>query len=171
MLPELNEDERDRVTCIKEIRTFIPGKAIPKLRPRLDRRGVVRTPDRLKAWKSIVAWHWATEWGIVLEGDAIRLGLEFVLANRRSLPDVDNLAGGVMDGLNGIDVRLTRGVTLAERGRLERGTVVEGLGRAWRDDRHVSTLYVRRRISRGAPDLIGVALHIQALRFDQGEAQ
>ena len=79
---------------------FVPGRPVPKARPRLNRRGHVYTPQPTKAWEALVGWTARSVGVQPLEGE-VSIDLEFNLPDRRRV-DLDNLIKAVMDGLNGI---------------------------------------------------------------------
>lgn len=81
----------------------IPGPPKSKARPRVTSRGTFMPAD-YRAWKKHVAAcaMWAPgvrEWDP--HAQAFRVSADFFMPTRRGL-DVDNLLGGVLDGLNGV---------------------------------------------------------------------
>lgn len=93
----------------------IPGRAVPKARPRLGRNGNVYTPRRTKQYEELVGWKAKEVIKQPFEG-SISLQIR-VYVRRNVFPDLDNIAKSVMDGLNGA---------------------------AYKDDRQVSCLTIQR---------------------------
>ncbi len=78
----------------------VPGRAVPKARPRVGRGGHVYTPAKTVAWEETVAWAARTQIREPLEGD-IGIEMWFFFADRRRR-DWDNIAKAVCDALNGV---------------------------------------------------------------------
>lgn len=79
----------------------IPGPPKSKARPRVTSRGTFM-PSDYTAWKKHVAAcamgaHGVRDWDA--HAQAFRVSVDFYMPTRRGL-DVDNLVGGVLDGLN-----------------------------------------------------------------------
>lgn len=95
----------------------IPGRAVPKGRPR-HHKGRVYTPVRTEAYERSVR-----QWGVVaMRGCApynarLRVVIELRYTNRQHIGDIDNAAKALLDGLNGI---------------------------AWEDDRLIDELTIKR---------------------------
>lgn len=81
----------------------IPGPPKSKARPRVTSRGTFMPAD-YRAWKKHVAAcamgaPGVRDWDAYAQ--AFRVSVDFYMPTRRGL-DVDNLVGGVLDGLNGV---------------------------------------------------------------------
>ena len=100
------------------IEFFVPGRPVPKGRPRVTKSGFAYTPKRTREWESVVAWHAKLARGFrpIIEGPvAVRLAF----CGARVTADIDNLAKAVLDAMNRVvylddrqvrDVRATREV-------------------------------------------------------------
>lgn len=99
------------------IQFFIPGKPVPKGRPRFG-HGRAYTPQRTLDWENVVAWTARVACKEPLEGKLF-VTLGFHGANGNA--DVDNLAKAVLDGLQGICFANDRQVVHLEayRGQLD----------------------------------------------------
>lgn len=78
------------------IKIVIPGRPVPKARPRLGRGGNVYTPVKTKRYEELVAWKTKEVIKEPLEGD-IALYIR-VYVNRNVFADIDNIAKAIMDG-------------------------------------------------------------------------
>lgn len=76
----------------------IPGRAVPKGRPRFSRTGGVYNPKTTNDYERLVANTWYAKYGdTAIEGN---IEAQIVVATDRHLKqDVDNLAKSVLDGL------------------------------------------------------------------------
>lgn len=97
----------------------IPGPPKSKARPRVTSRGTFMPTD-YREWKKHVATcamgaPGAREWDA--HAQAFRVSVDFYMPTRRGL-DVDNLVGGVLDGLN--KVLWKDDASVAELGRVRR---------------------------------------------------
>ena len=101
---------------------FVPGRPIPKARPRLSRRGHVYTPRGTSAWEADVGWTAKAAGVQPIEGE-VSIDLEFNLPDRKRV-DLDNLIKAVLDGLNGV---------------------------AWGDDDQVCEIHATKRIDQNWP--------------------
>ena len=113
---------------VRELRFTVPGPPRPKERPRLGKGGHTNTPDRTSGSESRVrlcaqAAASAIRWK-PRAGDRYAVTLVVVVQDRRRR-DMDNLAKGVLDAMNG--------------------------GLAYRDDSDVDELHVFRRVDPAAP--------------------
>jgi len=88
----------------KAIRVIVPGRPVPKGRPRLgvrDRKAFVYTPERTKAYEETVGWHARA----AVQGDALEcpvaVVIDLYLYGKQRI-DVDNCAKSILDGMNGI---------------------------------------------------------------------
>ncbi|MGQ7788187.1 RusA family crossover junction endodeoxyribonuclease [Nesterenkonia sp. K-15-9-6] len=88
----------------------VPGRPIPKGRPRLGKGGRTYTPRTTLAHERTIGWLYRSHGHPKLAGD-LHLAIHFIMPNRRRV-DIDNLAKTVLDGLNGIayedDAQVTR---------------------------------------------------------------
>lgn len=118
------------------IEFVVPGKAVPKARPRVMRNGHTFTPKRTKDYETLVAvWalnaisgiHW-----LLLKGP-LSIRIEFYGCDGRS--DWDNLAKAICDALNGViyiddsqivSARITKCV--AEKGQERTAISIRTLG-------------------------------------------
>ena len=86
---------------VKMIKVIIPGRPVPKTRPRLGVRGrtaYVYTPPQTKEYEKLVGW--VAKAAGCKPGDT-RVAVAIDIFTRRKM-DVDNVAKSVLDGLNGI---------------------------------------------------------------------
>lgn len=88
------------VTIKKKINLVIPGRPVPKQRPRFSRTGHIYTPRKTKDYEDFVGWKAKEVITEPLTGD-IALHIR-VYVNRNVFADIDNIAKAIMDGLNGI---------------------------------------------------------------------
>ncbi|TCS80362.1 RusA family crossover junction endodeoxyribonuclease [Tepidibacillus fermentans] len=79
---------------------IIPGRPVPKGRPRLGKNGNVYTPRRTKQYEELIGWKTKEVIKQPLEGN-IALHIR-VYVKRNVFPDIDNIAKSCMDGMNGI---------------------------------------------------------------------
>jgi crossover junction endodeoxyribonuclease RusA len=93
---------------MSEYRLVIPQRAVPKGRPRVTTNGTY-TPERTKAWEAKVGWEFVELHGKPLIEGEVLMALTF--SGARAAQDVDNLAKGVLDALNGIAYADDRQVT------------------------------------------------------------
>ena len=87
------------------IRITVPGRPVPKGRPRLGVRGrkaFVYTPERTKAYEEAVGWHArvAVQGCEALECP-VAVKIDLHLHGKRRI-DVDNCAKSILDGMNGV---------------------------------------------------------------------
>jgi len=82
------------------IRIVVPGRPVPKQRPRFTRTGHIYTPQETKDYEDFVGWKAKEVIKEPLEGD-IALYIR-VYVNRNVFADIDNIAKAIMDGLNGV---------------------------------------------------------------------
>lgn len=103
----------------------IPGKPVPKGRPRVVKmrgRSVTFTPAETVAYEKKVRFHAVANGIPYHEGDVV-VSIALYMPTARRV-DIDNLAKGILDALNGA---------------------------AWYDDSQVCELHVRREIDRENP--------------------
>lgn len=131
---------------------WIPGRPVPKARPRMTKNGFAFTPKETRAYGELVARH--AEACVRIEPDLLPIdapvALEIVARLPRPkkpkyfipavTPDWDNLEKAVADGIS--------------RVRKERGL--------WRDDCLVCDATFRKRYAR-APEEVGVSVAIYEL--------
>ncbi len=86
------------------IKITIPGRPVPKGRPRLGVRGrtaYIYTPERTKEYQNTVGWHARA----AVQGDAlacpVAVAIDLYLHGKRRI-DVDNCAKSILDGMNGV---------------------------------------------------------------------
>jgi crossover junction endodeoxyribonuclease RusA len=104
------------------IRIIIPGRPVPKQRPRFARTGHIYTPQETRDYEDFVGWKAKEVVKEPLEGD-IALYIR-VYVNRNVFADIDNIAKAIMDGLNGVAYKDDRQVVCLSiqriKGREER---------------------------------------------------
>lgn len=87
------------------IRITVPGRPVPKGRPRLGVRGrkaFVYTPERTKAYEEAVGWHArAAVQGCDALECPVAVCIDLYLHGKRRI-DVDNCAKSILDGMNKI---------------------------------------------------------------------
>lgn len=94
--------------AMSEYWLVIPHRAVPKGRPRVTTHGTY-TPERTKEWEAKVGWEFVELHGKpLIEGDVL---MALTFSGVRAAQDVDNLAKGVLDALNGIAYKDDRQVT------------------------------------------------------------
>jgi len=84
----------------EQIKIVIPGRPVPKGRPRFGRGGNVYTPKRTRGYEELVGWYAKQCMTEPLEGN-VALHIKAYVANN-IFPDLDNIAKAIMDGLNGV---------------------------------------------------------------------
>ena len=82
----------------KLLRFHIPGRAVPKERPRMMRNGAVITPARTVAYEKVVAEAWNNAYGMLSLTGKLRVTIN-VHTDRHTVQDVDNLAKSILDGM------------------------------------------------------------------------
>ena len=82
------------------IKIVIPGRPVPKGRPRFGRNGQVYTPKKTREYEELVGWYAKQCMTEPLEGNIV-LHIKVYVANN-IFPDLDNIAKAIMDGLNGV---------------------------------------------------------------------
>jgi len=106
----------------EQIKIVIPGRPVPKGRPRFGRGGNVYTPKRTREYEELVGWYAKQCIPKPLKGD-IELHIKVYVKNN-VFPDIDNIAKAIMDGLNGVAYRDDRQVVCLSvqriKGREER---------------------------------------------------
>ena len=81
----------------------IPGPPVPKARPRFNRRSrrPARTPERTKVFEQRAMTYAREAWPRRAVAGSVSVRIRFFVPDARRR-DVDNLAKGVLDSLNGI---------------------------------------------------------------------
>ena len=106
----------------EQIKIVIPGRPVPKGRPRFGRGGNVYTPKRTREYEELVGWYAKQCIPEPLKGD-IELHIKVYVKNN-VFPDIDNIAKAIMDGLNGVAYKDDRQVVCLSvqriKGREER---------------------------------------------------
>ena len=82
------------------IKIIIPGRPVPKGRPRFGRNGQVYTPKKTREYEELVGWYTKQCMTEPLKGNVMLHIKTYVKKN--IFPDLDNIAKAIMDGLNGI---------------------------------------------------------------------
>lgn len=118
-------------------RFTVPGRPIPKLRERRGRGRRPRTPEKVREYEKLVAWHAAEALGAVGDKPLIEskvfMACHFVFDDKR-IGDLTNYVKAIEDALNGKRVDFTRPARLGDR-KFKRGDT-ETIGKVWTDDRH-----------------------------------
>ena len=78
----------------------IPGRPVPKQRPRVGRNGNIYTPRKTKQYEQLIGWKAKEVIKQPLNGN-VSLQIR-VYVKRDIFPDLDNIAKSVMDGLNNV---------------------------------------------------------------------
>jgi Holliday junction resolvase RusA-like endonuclease len=76
----------------------IPGRAVPKGRPRMTKMGGVYTPKTTVDWEKQVAEAWNNKYGMLALNGKLRVTIN-VYTDRHAKQDVDNLAKSILDGM------------------------------------------------------------------------
>lgn len=107
----------------------VPGRAVPKARPRLGRGGHIYTPTATKRYEEAVAWSALASGLRLARGDRVALEVDFHLCPVAG--DVDNRLKTIMDGLQRAfpawddrDVVDVTGRQIARKSRDEQHTTV-----------------------------------------------
>lgn len=80
------------------IRIIIPGRPVPKQRPRFTRTGHIYTPQETRDYEDFVGWK-AKE--VIKEPLAGNVALYIkVYVKGNVFPDLDNIAKSILDGMN-----------------------------------------------------------------------
>jgi len=82
----------------EQIKIVIPGRPVPKARPRLGRGGNVYTPVKTKRYEELVAWKTKEVIKEPLAGNVALYIKVYVKGN--VFPDLDNIAKSILDGMN-----------------------------------------------------------------------
>lgn len=77
----------------------IPGRPVPKGRPRLGKNGNVYTPKKTREYEAFVAWKTKEVVKEPLSGD-IAIDIKIYI-NGNNYPDIDNVCKALLDGMNG----------------------------------------------------------------------
>ena len=76
----------------------IPGRAVPKGRPRMTRSGGVYTPKTTVDYEKMVAGAWNDKFGMLALNGKLRVTIN-IYTDRHAKQDVDNLAKSILDGM------------------------------------------------------------------------
>lgn len=80
------------------IKIVVPGRPVPKARPRLGKRGNVYTPTRTKQYEELVAWKTKE---VIKEPFTGNIAVYIkVYVKNNVFPDLDNIAKSILDGMN-----------------------------------------------------------------------
>lgn len=80
------------------IKIVIPGRPVPKARPRLGKGGHVYTPARTKQYEELVAWKTKE---VIKEPFTGNIAIYIkVYVKNNVFPDLDNIAKSILDGMN-----------------------------------------------------------------------
>lgn len=80
------------------IKIIIPGRPVPKARPRLGKGGNVYTPEKTKQYEELVAWKTKEVIKEPLTGNVAVYIKVYVKGD--VFPDLDNIAKSILDGMN-----------------------------------------------------------------------
>lgn len=78
---------------------IIPGRPVPKGRPRLGKNGNVYTPKRTREYEQLVGWRAKQVIKEPLKGD---IAVDIKIYIKGQCGDLDNLEKAILDGMNGI---------------------------------------------------------------------
>ncbi|MGF7431075.1 RusA family crossover junction endodeoxyribonuclease [Thermoanaerobacterium thermosaccharolyticum] len=78
----------------------IPGRPVPKGRPRFSKAGHAYTPRRTREYEELVGWKVREIIKEPIKGD-VTLHIK-VYVKRNVFPDLDNIAKSIQDGMNKI---------------------------------------------------------------------
>jgi len=78
----------------------VPGRPVPKGRPRFTKHGGVYTPKRTKEYEELVGWSYRTVQKSRYDG-LVEVSIRLIYRSKKRLPDIDNVAKSILDGLNG----------------------------------------------------------------------
>lgn len=80
------------------LRFHIPGRPVPKGRPRMTKSGGVYTPKTTVDYEKIVAGAWYDKYGMLSLDGKLRVTIN-IHTDRHAKQDVDNLAKSILDGM------------------------------------------------------------------------
>ena len=80
------------------LRFHIPGRAVPKGRPRMTKTGGVYTPKTTVDYEKLVAAAWNNKYGMLALNGKLRIAIH-IWTDRHAKQDVDNLAKSILDGM------------------------------------------------------------------------
>jgi len=104
------------------IKIIIPGRPVPKQRPRVGKNGNVYTPKKCRQYEKTVGWTAKKVFKNPYDGP-VSLQVQIYLAKAGG--DLDNYVKSIQDGLNGI---------------------------AWRDDRQITRLKASKTVRPGTDE-------------------
>ncbi|KAF1086163.1 Endodeoxyribonuclease RusA [Sporotomaculum syntrophicum] len=108
----------------------IPGRPVPKQRPRAGKNGRIYTPKKSRDYEKTVGWAGKQVFKYPYNGP-VSLQVKVYLTDSRSQGDLDNYIKSIQDGLNNI---------------------------AWRDDRQVVRLKAGLYVRPGAKERVEVMI-------------
>lgn len=77
----------------------IPGRPVPKGRPRFSRSGHAYTPEKTRQYEELVAWCAKQEVQEPLKGD---IAVDIKIYAKNYCGDMDNICKALLDSMNGI---------------------------------------------------------------------
>lgn len=80
------------------LRFHIPGRAVPKGRPRMTKSGGVYTPKTTVDYEKLVGQAWNDTCGMLALNGKLRVTIN-IHTDRHAKQDVDNLAKSILDGM------------------------------------------------------------------------
>lgn len=100
----------------------VPGRPVPKQRPRVGKKGNIYTPKKCKKYEEYVSWAACRVFRNPYNGP-VELHVKIYLASKSG--DLDNYVKSISDGLNGV---------------------------AWRDDSQVTRIMADMVVSKGVTE-------------------
>ncbi|AEE98042.1 RusA family crossover junction endodeoxyribonuclease [Mahella australiensis] len=94
---------------------IIPGRPVPKGRPRLGKNGNVYTPRKTREYETFVGWKTREVIKEPLVGD---VAMDIKVYIKSQCGDLDNLEKAILDGMNGIAYKDDKQVTVLAIRRL-----------------------------------------------------
>lgn len=94
------------------IRLVIPGRPVPKKRPRLGyngRKAYIYTPEETKAYEELIRWLGRINVKQPIT-DLVEVQIKIYFKGKDEKPDLDNVIKSLLDGMNGIVLKDDRQV-------------------------------------------------------------